>query len=206
VASANKFEQMTVHAKKDLDSVRFAFKRGDPVPKFHYETRAFSRVVCNTDLTDNDLELVIVAGINYTNKNQKEAPDTYVRWEFPFPRDAPTSDRSGVVKSSTNPEYDSNHKLIINPRDKGFQRILKRGNLKVEVWTKGGFLRSDILLGTATVKLSPLETRCEIHDSFDLYDGRKPVGGKVEVRMRIRNGVIAKQIEQKQEKWLVVKF
>jgi hypothetical protein len=23
------------------------------------------------------------------------------------------------------------------------------------------------------------ETHCEIHDSFDLYDGRKPVGGKV---------------------------
>ena len=45
VASANKFEQMAVHAKKDLDSVRFAFKRGDAVPKFHYETRSFSRVV-----------------------------------------------------------------------------------------------------------------------------------------------------------------
>jgi hypothetical protein len=23
------------------------------------------------------------------------------------------------------------------------------------------------------------ESHCEIHDSFDLYDGRKPVGGKV---------------------------
>ncbi len=34
---------------------RFAFKRGDPVPRFHYETRAFSKVVSNTDLTDNDL-------------------------------------------------------------------------------------------------------------------------------------------------------
>ena len=32
----------------------------DPVPKFHYETRAFSRVVSNTDLTDNDLELRFV--------------------------------------------------------------------------------------------------------------------------------------------------
>merc|ERR1719234_1093271 len=105
---------MAIHAKKDLDAVRFAFKRGDPVPKFLYETRAFSRVVCNTDLTDNDLELTIVAGINYTNKNQKEAPDTYVKWEFPFPRDAPPTDKSVVVKSSMNPQYDSVHKLIIN--------------------------------------------------------------------------------------------
>lgn len=206
VASANKFEQMALHSKKDLDAIRFAFKRGDPVPKFHYETRAFSRVVCNTDLTDNDLELNIVTGINYTNKNQKEVPDTYVRWEFPFPRDAPAVDKTSVVKGSNNPEYNSSFKLVINPRDKGFQRVVKRGALKVEVWSKGGFLRSDILIGTASVKISHLETSCEIHDSFDLYDGRKPVGGKVEVKLRIRNGIIAKQIEQKQEKWLVVQF
>ena len=41
IASSNKFEQMALHSKKDLDAVRFAFKRGDAVPKFHYETRAF---------------------------------------------------------------------------------------------------------------------------------------------------------------------
>lgn len=29
-----------------------------------------------------------------------------------------------------------------------------------------GFLRSDTLIGTVTVKLQPLETQCEIHDSF----------------------------------------
>merc|ERR1712012_1010772 len=69
IASSNKFEQMAVHAKKDIDSVRFAFKRGDPVPKFHYETRSFSRVVSNTDLTDQDLELNIMSGINYVVKN-----------------------------------------------------------------------------------------------------------------------------------------
>lgn len=31
-----------------------------------------------------------------------------------------------------------------------------------------GFLRSDTLVGTANVKLQPLETACEIHDSFDV--------------------------------------
>ena len=97
IASGNKFEQMALHAKKDLDAVRFAFKRGDAVPKFHYETRAFSRVVSNTDLTDNDLELSILSGINYVVKNPKDV-DTYIKWEFPFPRDAPTIDKTIVVK------------------------------------------------------------------------------------------------------------
>jgi len=205
VASANKFEQMAVHSKKDLDSIRFAFKRGDPVPKFHYETRAFSRVVSNTDLTDNDLELTIVNGINYVVKNPKEV-DTYIKWEFPFPRDAPTLDKTAVVKDSNNPEYNALFKLVINPRDKSFQRVVKRGSVKVEVMVKGGFLRSDTLLGTATIKLAGLETRCSLHDSYDLYDGRKPVGGKVEVKLRLRNPVLAKQIEQAQEKWLVLQF
>ena len=97
IASGNKFEQMALHAKKDLDAVRFAFKRGDAVPKFHYETRAFSRVVSNTDLTDQDLELSIMSGINYVVKNPKDV-DTYIKWEFPFPRDAPTIDKTIVVK------------------------------------------------------------------------------------------------------------
>jgi len=30
------------------------------------------------------------------------------------------------------------------------------------------FFRSDTLIGTATVKLLPLETKCTIHDSFDV--------------------------------------
>eukprot|EP00092_Neocalanus_flemingeri_P009112 GFUD01009812.1.p1 GENE.GFUD01009812.1~~GFUD01009812.1.p1 ORF type:complete len:808 (-),score=274.71 GFUD01009812.1:294-2717(-) len=205
IASSNKFEQMALHSKKDLDAIRFAFKRGDPVPKFHYETRAFSRVVSNTDLTDNDLEVNILNGINYVVKNPKDV-DTYINWEFPFPRDAPSHDKTAVIKDSNNPEYNSTFKIVINPRDKTFQRMVKRGAVKVEVWSKGGFLRSDTLIGTASVKIAPLETKCTIHDSYDLYDGRKPVGGKVEVKLRIRNGILAKQIEQAQEKWLVVQF
>jgi hypothetical protein len=31
-----------------------------------------------------------------------------------------------------------------------------------------GFFKSDMLIGTATVKLLPLETKCIIHDSFDV--------------------------------------
>jgi hypothetical protein len=48
------------HTKKDLDALRFSFKRGDPVPKFRYETRAFSRVFCNTELSDNECEMTLV--------------------------------------------------------------------------------------------------------------------------------------------------
>lgn len=85
-------------------------------------------------------------------------------------------------------------------------RTFKRQAIKVEVWIKGGFLRSDTLLGTASVKLQPMETVCQIHDSFPIMDGRKAVGGKVEVKVRSRNPILTKQVEQVQEKWLVISF
>ncbi len=42
--------------------------------------------------------------------------DTYVKWEFPFPRETPTIDKTGVVKDSNNPEYNSKHMIVVNPR------------------------------------------------------------------------------------------
>lgn len=35
-------------------------------------------------------------------------------------------------------------------------------------------------------------------------DGRKAVGGKLEVKLRIRNPIISKQMEHISEKWLVL--
>ncbi len=55
---------------------RFAFKRNEPVPKFHYEIRAFSRVVCHADLTDTELELSVLTGINF---GAAKETDTYCK-------------------------------------------------------------------------------------------------------------------------------
>lgn len=44
IASANRFENMAIHSKKDMDAVKNALKSKYPVPKFHYETRVFSIV------------------------------------------------------------------------------------------------------------------------------------------------------------------
>jgi len=35
-------------------------------------------------------------------------------------------------------------------------------------------------------------------------DGRRTVGGKLEVKIRIRNPILTKQIEQINEKWLII--
>ncbi len=140
VGSANKFQQMLEHTKKDLDALRSAFKRGDRAPRFFYEVRAFSRVVCNPELTDTELELAVVKGINFGVAKDADVFCKYVyiafkslmvgyfsteisvRIEFPYPKETPFRDRTAVVKANAaNPEF--NFKVIIpgNTKDKSFQ-------------------------------------------------------------------------------------
>ncbi|XP_065079358.1 coiled-coil and C2 domain-containing protein 1-like [Ochlerotatus camptorhynchus] len=203
VAGTNRFENLALSVQKDLDFVRLAHRKQLPVPKFHYEMKQFNVVKCNTELTDNEVEVMIVRGINYNVPNPKEV-DTYVKLEFPYPQDDPLKAKTGIVKDSDNPEYNHRQSIEIHRSQRACQRIFKRQALKCEVFSKGGFLRSDTLIGTVTVKLQPLETQCEIHDSFPLMDGRKTAGGKLELKIRVRNPILTKQIEQINEKWLII--
>jgi len=42
IGSANRFEGLALETKKDLDAIRLAAKRGQELPKYHYENRIFS--------------------------------------------------------------------------------------------------------------------------------------------------------------------
>ena len=94
----------------------------------------------------------------------------------------------------------------MNIKDKSCQRVFKRSNAKVEVWNKVGFLRSDVCVGSIGVKLQPLESQCVLHETFPLMDGRRAVGGQLEIKIRLRNPVVTKQIEKVEEKWLIISF
>ncbi|KAK7067045.1 Coiled-coil and C2 domain-containing protein 1A [Halocaridina rubra] len=204
VASSNRFEQLIVHTKKDLDAVRAAFKRGDTPPRFHYENRSFNIVQCNTDLNDSDCEVIVVRGVNFNVDNPKDV-DTYLKIEFPYPSENPPQDRSYVVKDTNNPEY--NHKTVfsIDRKSRALARVFKRHGVKVQVIAKGGWFHRDTMIGTVKVPLVTLETKCTLHDSFDLTDERKKmVGGKLEIKIRVRNPIVAKQLEKVTEKWLVI--
>ncbi|XP_055598527.1 coiled-coil and C2 domain-containing protein 1-like isoform X1 [Uranotaenia lowii] len=248
VAGTNRFENLALSVQKDLDFVRLAHRKRLPVPKFHYEMKQFNVVKCNTDLTDNEVEVSIVRGINYNVPNPKDV-DTYVKIEFPYPQDDPFKARTNLIKDTDNPDYQHCQSIEIQRAQRACQRIFKRQTMKCEVYSKGcwgtgcchqwpccfglccghrrlsessssraapestsifsfscfrGFLRSDTLIGTIQVKLQPLETQCEIHDAFPLMDGRRTVGGKLEVKIRVRNPILTKQIEQINEKWLII--
>ncbi|KAJ8978015.1 hypothetical protein NQ317_002777 [Molorchus minor] len=185
VAGTNRFERLALNVTKDLDVIRLAKRTDLSVPKFHYEMKEFSIVKSFTELMDNDMELVILRGINYQSTNPKEI-DTYVKFEFPFPQDTPYTDRTSTVKDTNNPEYNETFIIPIQRSSRQCQRVFKRHGIKFEVYSKGccmgasdilccysGFFRGDTLIGTVNVKLQQLETQCELHDSFDLLEGRK---------------------------------
>ncbi|CAG9769095.1 unnamed protein product [Ceutorhynchus assimilis] len=218
VAGTNRFERLALNVTKDLDVVRVAKRTGGgKIPKFHYEIKEFAIVKSFTELTDNDLELLIVRGINYRSDNPKDI-DTYVKFEFPFPQETPYADKTSTVRDTNNPDYNQTFVIPIQRNSRQCQRAFKRHGIKFDVYAKGcdcgcasdifscfsGFFRSDSLVGTVNLKLQPLETQCEIHDSFDLMDGRRKTGGKLEVRLRIRNPIATQQVEQIQEKWLII--
>ncbi|XP_034828473.1 coiled-coil and C2 domain-containing protein 1-like isoform X2 [Maniola hyperantus] len=213
IAESNRFEHLAVSVKQDLDVVAVAKSLGDNPPKFHYESRKFSVVQCNTDLNENDLELTIVRGIAYNVPNPKEI-DTYVKYEFPFPQEAPVSDRTPLVKDTNSPQYDSVFTLPIQRGARPCLRVFKRHGIKFEVYSRGcgscsglccsGWFSKDSLLGSLTVKLAPLETQVTLHEAFPLMDGRRPAGGSLEVKLRMRTPLLQQQVENTTHRWLVI--
>ncbi|XP_033211993.1 coiled-coil and C2 domain-containing protein 1-like isoform X2 [Belonocnema kinseyi] len=201
VPGYNRWERLALSYTRDLDMLRVRKRNGSPPPQHHYEIKTYAIVQSCTDLNDGDLELSIIRGINYP----KEA-DTYVVFEFPYPTDSPMTDSTSTVRDTSNPEYEAVFPLngIIERSSRQCQRAFKRHALKCQVWSKGGFFKRDSLLGTVTVKLQPLETHCILHDSFSLMDGRKSTGGKLEIKMRLRNPILTKQIDQITDKWLTI--
>ena len=59
--------------------------------------------------------------------------------------------------------------------------------------------------GLVNVPLEPLETKSEVHSTLDLLDerGRKPMGGKMEVFVRLREPLTGRDQEVCEEQWLV---
>ncbi|XP_040064712.2 coiled-coil and C2 domain-containing protein 1-like [Ixodes scapularis] len=219
VSSGTKFEKLAQEAHRDLLVVRNLWQRNDPMPRFHYETRVFTIVRCNHDLTDNELEVSVVRAINLPGRSfgtngsiacscrcgrKPDELDSYVRVEFPFPNDAPQSVRTRTVKDTINPEFQETFKFEINRKSRSFARITKRHPIKLEVWAKRGFLRSDAILGTVAVKFEDLETKCDLHDSYDVFDSKRPSGGKLEVKVRVREPFVSKQVEEIKQRWLII--
>lgn len=136
VAGMNRFENLALSVQKDLDFLRASKRMNLAIPKFHYEQRSFNIIHCNTDLSDNEVEICIVRGINYNVSNPKEV-DTYVKIEFPYPQEEPFKAKTTVIKNTDNPDYDQKFKVEIQRSNRQCQRVFKRHSIKLEIYSRG---------------------------------------------------------------------
>lgn len=206
INNANKFKKIAQESIQDLEALKNADKLNEPVPLYHYEQRAYETIDCNSDLTDNDLEIEIIRAINLTvpKDHKVDHMNTFVKFEFPFPPEDLQSDKTKVQHGNCNPEYNQSFKLQISRKQSKFMRLMNRKELKLEIYLKGGFLRSDKLLANCGVKLQPLENSSTIHNAFELLEGRRQTGGKLELKIRIREPLLHKGIQKVEHKWLII--
>ncbi|EDO41324.1 predicted protein [Nematostella vectensis] len=204
------FEKMARSLQQDLDAVKNAKKHKDPPPRFHYEDKSFTIVNSFPELSDSHVEITIVRCLNIplpSGYSQKDL-HCYVTYEFPYPSsEDPQSGRTQTIKHTINPEYNEAFKVNIDRKNRALPRIFRRQALKFEIKYERGFLKGDKALGQAQVKLAPLDSKSEIHDCVDLMDsdrGRRAVGGKVEVIIRVREPLTDKDVSIEKWKWLVI--
>ncbi|CAF3656264.1 unnamed protein product [Adineta steineri] len=207
---ANDFKILEQRCAHDLERLRQCFQHGLKAPLFHYEKRHMNIILVNNDLTDNDLEVNVLRGINLhvPAGYSATALETYVIIEFPYPPETPQTARTRHATGTTNAEYaDSLHKFQIKRNDNKFKRLMTRKELKLTIFYKAGFLRSDRQLGTASIKLAALDQTSTIHESADVFenDHKKKAEGKLEVKIRIKEpfGQV-KSSELSTQRWLVI--
>ncbi|XP_015666386.1 coiled-coil and C2 domain-containing protein 1B [Protobothrops mucrosquamatus] len=207
VTETSRFEKLAQHCKKDLEILQLAQKQGLDPPSHHFEERTFKIVRIFSELSSTEMHLIIVRGINLPAP-AGVAPndlDAFVKFEFHYPNtEQAQKSKTSVVKNTNCPEYNQLFKLNINRNHRGFRRAIQTKGIKFEIFHKGSFFRSDKQVGAAHLKLDKLESECEIREIIEVLDSRKPTGGKLEVKVRLREPLTGQDLQTITENWLVL--
>ncbi|XP_043819263.1 coiled-coil and C2 domain-containing protein 1B isoform X2 [Dromiciops gliroides] len=207
VAETTRFEKLAQDRKKQLEILQLAQAQGLDPPGHRFEEKTFQTVRIFSELSSTEMHLLIVRGMNLPAPPgvTPDDLDAFVRFEFPYPSsDQAQKSKTSVVKNTNSPEFDQLFKLSINRNHRSFRRLVQNKGVKFEVFHKGSFFRSDKQVGTAHLKLERLETQCEVREILEVVDGRKPTGGKLEVKVRLREPLSGQDTQMVTENWLVL--
>ncbi|NXU74786.1 C2D1B protein, partial [Oreotrochilus melanogaster] len=207
VAETTRFEKLAQGCKKDMDILQLARAQGKDPPSHHFEERTFKMIRIFSELNSTEMHLLIVRGINLPAPSgvSPRDLDPFVKFEFHYPSaEQPQKSKTSVINNNNSPEYNQLFKLNINRNHRGFRRAIRSKGIKFEVYHKGSFFRSDKHVGTAHLKLDKLESECEVREIIEIFDGRKPTGGKLEVKVRLREPLSGQDLQTVTENWLVL--
>ncbi|NXD10439.1 C2D1B protein, partial [Nothocercus nigrocapillus] len=207
VTETSRFEKLAQGCKKDMDILQLARAQGMDPPSHHFEERTFKMIRIFSELNSTEMHLLIVRGINLPAPPGVTPSDldAFVKFEFHYPNvEQAQKSKTAVIKNTNSPEYNQLFKLNINRNHRGFRRVIQTKGIKFEIFHKGSFFRSDKQVGTAHLKLDKLESECEVREIIEIFDGRKPTGGKLEVKVRLREPLSGQDLQTITENWLVL--
>ncbi|KAJ3595526.1 hypothetical protein NHX12_004829 [Muraenolepis orangiensis] len=200
VTETAKFEKMAESCKANLEILKLSQAQGLGPPKHHFEERVHRTVRIFPELSSTEMVVEIVKGLNLPAPSGVLASDldAYVKFDFPYPStEKPQSHKTTVIKNNNSPEYNQSFTLSINRKHRGFRRVVQSKGLK-------GFLRSDKPVGFALLKLEQLENHSEIREIVEVMDGRKHTGGRLEVKVRLREPLTGQDLQSTTERWLLL--
>nr|XP_021380690.1 coiled-coil and C2 domain-containing protein 1B [Lonchura striata domestica] len=209
VAETTRFEKLAQGCKKDMEILQLARAQGMDPPSHHFEERTFKMIRIFSDLNSTEMHLLIVRGMNLPAPPgvSPRDLDAFVKFEFQYPSASPAHHLTPSFLPLcfiSLAEYNQLFKLNINRNHRGFRRAIRSKGIKFEVFHKGSFFRSDKHVGTAHLKLDKLESECEVREIIEIFDGRKPTGGKLEVKVRLREPLSGQDLQTVTENWLVL--
>ncbi|XP_062389127.1 coiled-coil and C2 domain-containing protein 1B-like [Sardina pilchardus] len=202
-----RFEELAEASARNAEILRESQRRGYAVPKYHTEECSISTFKINPDLTGNELELIIVKGINLPAVTDMSSAhlDTSVRFEFQFPSlEEAQKNQTRPVKDPVNPVFDEHFKLFMKKDHRAFKRVIQSKGIKFDILQKEGIFKTDKVVGSGQLKLDSLNTQCEIRQIIEVMNRRKATGGHLELKVRVREPLGGPQPHKVTERWLVL--
>lgn len=75
--------------------------------------------------------------------------------------------------------------MKINRKTKQLQRISQRAPIKLAIYQKGGFLRSDKPCGEVDISFADINNQATLHVEHDVLDHRKKTGATITVEVGV---------------------
>ncbi|CAD5210901.1 unnamed protein product [Bursaphelenchus xylophilus] len=187
-SSVQMYERLIQKVRIDLQVCSRVAQGNDGPVSFKVTEVRLPVLEANLDVPADILELKItkIESLKLPDGWKDSDASTFVSYDFPFPHEAHQKGKTAIVYGTTEPEFEEVFQLQINRKAKQLQRVLCRYPLKMFVYQKGGFLRSDKPCGEADIVLDALDENASFSDTRDLLIGRRKTGGKISFEVRIQ--------------------
>lgn len=179
------YDRLMAVTLKDMAELQALVASAEP-PKFKLVELNLPVAERNEEVPENIVEMRVLSieSLQLPAGWQPHHLAIFVTYNFPYPREQHQEGRTETAKGSVDMHFPDVIKLNAQRRSAQLVRMCKRIPLKLEVYQKGGFMRSDKLWYHASVNLEDLLTKATSTHRVSLMEGRKATRGVITVEVR----------------------